>query len=267
MRLMSLILSSLLLTSCGDGSGGTSTGGSGPSGAGAGQGGSYSTFNIVNNNLYVMDVNSVVSFNITEGGTPRRAQQYDLSSPNGETLFNYQNTHLMVGKNTGVEVIAVDDNGELSFVSEYIHFNACDPVVAQGNRAFTTLRAGRDCRTNEAVNVQERLDVLDISDINQPELMVSFPMLNPKGLAVLNENLFVCNEEGLQQFNIIDNDEGVDLITVSIGDHYSCDDIILTADRLILKHENGIIQLSWLNNKLSLLSQIEKGVLLPVAEH
>ena len=45
------------------------------------------------------------------------------------------------------------------FVSVYSHVVSCDPVVAEGNYAYVTLRSGTNC--NRGLNV---LDVVDIKD-------------------------------------------------------------------------------------------------------
>lgn len=258
MKRIILIMASLLLVGCGDGSSGSSSGDIGPTGTG--QGGSYSTFSIVNNNLYVMDGTNIVGFDLNAEGLPESSTEHHLTSPNGETLFNYKNTHLLVGKNSGVEVVAIDNEGKMSFVSEYRHFTACDPVVAQGNRAFTTLSAGSDCPVNRGV--EERLDILNISDIDNPVLIKSISMRSPKGLAVQGDTLFVCAFDGLTQFEITDTEDNFDLTEVYINDHYPCTDIILSGEHMILTHSRGITQLNFINKEVTFLSEIETGVLL-----
>ena len=87
-----------------------------------------------------------------------------------ETLFRY-NGNLFVGTTTGMVIYNLDNPANPKFVSEINHMNACDPVVVENDMAYVTLRSGTWC-----MNTVNQLDVIDISDIEKPDLLKSYPM-------------------------------------------------------------------------------------------
>ena len=86
------------------------------------------------------------------------------------------------------------------YESEVNHMTACDPVVVQGNYCYVTVRSNSFCAGD-----LNQLDVIDISDINNPVLQKSFEMTNPHGLGIDGNALFICDgEDGLKIFDATD---------------------------------------------------------------
>ena len=113
-----------------------------------------------------------------------------------ETLFRLED-NLFVGTTTGMVIYDISDPAQPQFVSDINHINACDPVVVANDIAYVTLRAGNMCN-----NVANQLDVVDISNIQQPRLLKSFPMFNPHGLGIDHPLLFICDgAAGLKVYN------------------------------------------------------------------
>tara|TARA_B110000881_G_C18575129_1_gene518021 strand:- start:434 stop:1192 length:759 start_codon:yes stop_codon:yes gene_type:complete len=239
----------LLLTACeGENSSNASN-----SGGGTGQAGSLATFTIAKNNLYVMDTSSVIAFSLTEPTNPQQFDRHTINFSDGETIFNHQNEYVFIGKRTGVDILALDETGEMTFLAEHSHITACDPVIAAGNRSFVTTRAGNGCGFG-----QNLLEVLDISDMSNPEVIFSLEMRAPNGLAVSGDDLFVCDlSEGLKRFKIVENEDGFFLEQAYISDIYDCNDIILTGDLIILNHDDGITQIQWQGDDFTVLSNLE----------
>src|SRR5690606_41172078 len=80
------------------------------------------------------------------------------------------------------------------------HITACDPVVVNEDYAFVTLRSGVTC--NQGVN---ELHELNIQDPYQPELLKTYPMSNPHGLALTEQYLYLAEGNlGLKSFNVSD---------------------------------------------------------------
>lgn len=241
----------LLLTSCAEDSS-SSSDGSSNSGGSTGQSGSLATFTIAKNNLYVMDTSSVIAFSLEEPTNPQQFDKHEITFQDGETIFNHQNEYVFVGKQTGVDIIELNDIGEMTFLAEHSHITACDPVIAQGNRSFVTTRDGNNCGMGENL-----LEVLDITDMSNPVVIYSTEMTAPNGLAVSGDDLFVCDiVDGLQRFKIVDTEEEFYLESAYISNIFACNDIILNGDHMILNHDDGITQIQWQDDEFTVLSQL-----------
>ena len=87
-----------------------------------------------------------------------------------------------------------------TFLSEFQHSRACDPVFVSGNHAYVTLRSGTWCD-----GFTNQLDVINIEDLTNPYEVASYPMDNPHGLSIKDDVLYLCEgESGLKVFNIED---------------------------------------------------------------
>jgi len=254
MHKLLVLFSLMLLTACGD-ENSSSSGSEDSSGSGGstGQAGSLATFTIVKNNLYVMDTSSVIAFSLAEPTNPQQFDRHAINLQDGETIFNHQNEYVFVGKRTGVDILELNDIGEMTFLAEHSHLTACDPVIAEGNRSFVTTLADNRCGMGQSL-----LEVLDITDMSNPVVIFELVMTAPKGLAVSGEDLFVCDlVDGLRRFKIIDTEEDYSLEQAYISNIFACNDIILNGDHMILNHDDGITQIRWQGDDFTVLSQIE----------
>jgi len=241
-----LIAALLLLASC-EGEDSSNSGG------GTGQAGSLATFTIAKNNLYVMDTSSVIAFSLAEPTDPQQFDRHPINAGDGETIFNHQNEYVFVGKRTGVDIIELNDTGEMRFLAAHNHITSCDPVIAQNNHSFVTTRAGNDCGMG-----QNLLEVLDITNMSSPKVIFSLEMTSPSGLAVSGEDLFVCDLiEGLKRFKIVDTEDDYFLEQGYISNIFDCNDIILNGDIIILNHDDGITQIKWQGDDFTVLSNLE----------
>lgn len=171
-----------------------SSGGGGQTGTG----GSMARFTIVKDVLYTVDQNSMRVFDIRNAQNPYRDTSF-YAGFGIETIFPYEN-NLFIGARTGMYIYNIDNPKAPTYVSTYSHANACDPVVVQGNYAYVTLRDGNECET-----FTNQLDVVDISNLQQPKLTATFQMKNPHGLGIDGNQLFICEgEHGLKYFDASD---------------------------------------------------------------
>ncbi|MBT8284020.1 MAG: hypothetical protein HKO75_01450, partial [Flavobacteriaceae bacterium] len=140
-----------------------------------GQGGSLARFKIVADYLYAVDNHSINIFEISDLANPVDMEDvyagFDI-----ETIFNQEN-HLFLGSRSGMYIYDISSPAQPSFVSEFQHGTACDPVVVDGDFAYVTLRGGNGCGATES-----GLFVIDIVDISNPALLKSYPMEEPYGL-------------------------------------------------------------------------------------
>ena len=239
---------------------GTEGGGSGSSGASdssfslsssQSRGGSTARFTIVDNFLYTLSGSKIEVFNIAQPSDPKSWSEINVEW-NIETLFAHNN-NLFVGSTTGVFIYDINSPAFPQFKSQFRHLRNCDPVVAQGDYAYVTLRNTNLCRGGTL----NQLDILDIRNIAAPKLVKSYPMQAPYGLAIDGRNLFICDgSSGVKLFDVQDtlNMQFKDQIDTVV-----CNDLIAQNHLLITTGESGIVQLDYLNIPMTVLSKIKVG--------
>lgn len=203
-----------------------------------GIGGSLARFTISRNHLYAVTDNDLLVFTLTDDFDPNLVNTVSVGWAI-ETIFPFQ-SNLLIGSQFGMFIYTLADPSFPRQLSQFEHLRSCDPVVATGHHAFITLRSGTVCR--DGVN---QLDVLDISDLERPTLLNSYPMTNPHGLGIKNETLFVCEgDAGLKVFDAsqILADEGLSLPEIAHFENIHAFDVIPLFNVLLMVGEDGFYQ-------------------------
>jgi len=160
--------------------------------------GSMASFALYDCYLYVIDGARVDVIDVKDNINPVFANTFSVSW-DIETLFPYKDK-LFIGSAAGMYIYDNTNPIEPVQLSRFQHARACDPVVVKDNYAFVTLRDGTWCQ-----GFENQLDVIDITDLEQPELVATYPMDNPHGLSVKNNELYLCDgASGLKVFDIKD---------------------------------------------------------------
>lgn len=163
-----------------------------------GTGGSLARFTVYDDYLYTVDNSSLRLFSISAPADPSMVKEMNVGW-NIETLYPYGDK-LFLGSTTGMFIYNLQDPANPEYISGFVHVNSCDPVVVEGNYAYVTLRSGNLC--GESLS---QLDVIDISDILNPEMVAQYPMEEPYGLGIDDTLLFVCDgEAGLKIYSAAD---------------------------------------------------------------
>ncbi|MER3375354.1 MAG: hypothetical protein RIM83_12015 [Allomuricauda sp.] len=216
-------------------------------GSGTGQGGSLARFKIVEDYLYAVDSHNINVFNISDLENPQNLDDvyagFDI-----ETIF-YNGTYLFLGSMRGMYIYDITDPAVPSFISEFQHGTACDPVVVDGDYAYVTLRGGNWCGATES-----GLFIVDISDIQNPELAVQYPLDGPYGLGIRDEKLFVC--DGDSGLKVYDKTDVNDLIELNHFENIVTFDVIPLENHLIMVGDGVLYQYEYLDNDIKLISQI-----------
>lgn len=213
-----------------------------------GQGGSMARFKIVDDYLYAVDSHNINIFNISDLGDPKNLEDvyagFDI-----ETIFNY-GSHLFLGSMRGMYIYDISNPESPTFVSEFQHGTACDPVVVDGDYAYVTLRGGNWCGATES-----GLFIVDISNISQPELKTQYPMDGPYGLGVRGDKLFVCDgDSGLKVYN------KTDVENLKMLNHFKdvvTFDVIPLDQTLLMVGDATLYQYEYLENEIKLISTIK----------
>lgn len=213
--------------------------GSGRSGdATAGVGGSMARFTISGDFLYTVDNSNLHAFDLSTPNNPVEKSNVNVSWTNIETIFPYNN-YLFIGGNAGMYIYELTNPEQPLFVSEFQHANACDPVFVNGNRAYVTLRGGTSCE-----NFTNQLEVIDISNINNPIKVATHPMTNPHGLSFKNNILYLCDgAAGLKVFDA-SNDSQISNRMLSQDNSITTFDVIASPyrDILLVIGNDGLVQ-------------------------
>ena len=163
-----------------------------------GTAGSTARFSIVNDYLYTVSTYELSSFSISDLQLPKLEKVNKLGW-DIETIYPFKD-RLFIGSRSGMFIYDIATPSSPSFLGQMSHMKACDPVVADDDYAFVTLRAGTFC--NDASN---QLDVVDVRNLLQPTVIKSYPMFNPHGLAKDGKVLFICDgKDGLKIYNTAD---------------------------------------------------------------
>jgi len=218
-----------------------------------GTGGSYAKFQIKNNALYTLDNWKLNIFNISTSTETFFDHNLYLNNwfGNGilETLF-IQKQYLFVGATDGMYIVDVQNEFNPQFVSQFTHGLACDPVVVNQNVAYLTIRANNTCWGNE---IESQINVIDISNINNPILSSTYLIDEPYGLGYHNNTLYVCND--LNKLNIFDASTN----DLQLENTYNINvkDVIPLETHLIAVGNQKIIQFSYQDNfELNIISEI-----------
>lgn len=217
---------------------------------GSGTAGSMAKFSISNDHLYLINEKSLIVYNISNPGNPVEINKLEVDF-GIETVFTLK-SKLFIGSINGVYIYEVSDPENILYLSHYEHITSCDPVVANDTLAFATLNSQSECRWQTGNN---QLDVIDISNIVNPQNISSYWLQNPKGLAIDGKHVFVCNsEEGVI---ILDYSNPAHLVKVSGIVGIDAYDIILQNKVMILVGNDGLFQYDYTNlNDIKLLSNI-----------
>lgn len=204
-------LAGILLSACQGGEGTFGTPLQGDPNA-DGQNGSYTAMVAVEDRLYYVDFSNLYTSDISD---PANVKVLDekLVGENVETLF-YRNGLLFIGSGPALLIYQLDVEGIPFRISETNYgafdpqFVPCDPVVADQSFAYATLSSvdfslvGRACNRPDPIN---ELRIYSLADITDPDLVSTTQMVNPKGLALDGNTLFVCDSQaGLKIFDVSD---------------------------------------------------------------
>ena len=210
-----------------------------------GTGGSLARFQIVDNYLYTVGDHQMAIFNIQNLSQPVLANtQY--AGWNIETMFHVDN-YLYLGSTNGMYIYSLENPSSPEYISEFTHWEGCDPVVVDGNYAYLTLRGGNECGQPESV-----LEVIDISDKHNPVLAARHQLENPYGLGIKDNMLFVCDgTAGLKLFN---KANPLNITLIKSFENIESRDVIPLDDALILIGNNTLYQYQYLYNDIQLIS-------------
>ncbi len=164
-----------------------------------GVGGSMARFTILSDYLYTVTYSELYTFNISNAANPGLVNKNDLGSWQIETIYPFKD-RLFIGSNSGMFIYDVSSPASPSPLGQFSHVRSCDPVIADDNYAFVTLRSGNQCQ-----GFTNQMEVLDITQLTSPRLVKTYSLTNPHGLSKDGKWLFICDgNDGLKVYDASD---------------------------------------------------------------
>jgi len=214
-----------------------------------GQGGSMARFTLMNDYLYTVSNRELSTFNITTPQEPKFVTKTLVDNQMIETIYPFKNK-LFIGSTAGMYIYDVSSPGSPVKQGQFTHARSCDPVVADDNTAWVTLRTGTTCGGN--VN---RLEVVNVTDVTKPSLVKTYNFTNPFGLSKTGNVLFICDgKDGLKVYDATNADD-IKLIKQITG--LETYDVIAWNYKALVVAKDGLYQFDYSDlNNIRLLSKI-----------
>ena len=210
--------------------------------------GSMARFTTLNDYLYTVSNSKLYSINISNPSNPQQAGSKNLWG-GIETIYPFQNK-LFIGSSNGMFIYDLSNPSDPVQEGQFSHFTSCDPVIADAQYAYVTLRSGTTCR---GATINE-LDVVDIANLSNPVLKKTYSLFNPHGLSKDGDKLFICDgSTGLKIYNAFDANN-LQLIKEIKG--LETYDVIARNGKAIVVAKDGLYQYDYSND--SNIKQISK---------
>jgi len=211
--------------------------------------GSMARFTIKGDYLYIVDTDHLMAFDIADSTNVKLRSMQDAGW-GIETIFA-KDSLLFLGSTNGMYIFGLTRPGKPTFISNYTHFTSYDPVVVRGRYAFVTLRSGWSGNTWGLLN---ELQVIDITNIKNPVQAATYAMSAPRGLAITDSLLFVCDDNELLVMR------ATDPLNMTIKHRFLLDgipyDVIAKNGLLTLSFSNGLAQYAYSNDTIQKLSTL-----------
>ncbi len=201
------------------------------------------------NYLYVVDNSTLKVYDISNPSNPAFLNTANVGM-DIETIYPF-GEHLFIGSMSGMYVYGLQNPAQPNFISNFTHISACDPVVANDDFAFITLRSSNQC--GRWVTTNGQIDIVNIQNINSPYLVKSqFTDTNPFGLDLKDTLLFVCHgTAGLKLYDTRLLTDPYNQSNVVVGGFqqsgFTANDVILWQDKVYVIGDNGFYQLEYNN--------------------
>jgi len=217
-----------------------------------GVGGSMARFTIMNDRLYTVGTSDLDVFNIINSNDPKHTNRLNVGW-NIETIYPFKNK-LFIGSQSGMFIYNVSNADAPVAAGQFNHVQSCDPVIADDDYAYVTLRSGSGCRGG-FIN---QLDIVKLNNITDPVLQKTYPMKNPHGLSKDGNLLFICDgDAGLKLYNASDV---MDLRIINELTDINAYDVIAMNKIALVVAKDGLYQYNYANPAdIRLLSKITTG--------
>lgn len=161
-----------------------------------GKGGSMARFALTVNKLYTVSNSELNVFNTSKAFEPNFITKVNLGNWMIETIFPFKK-NLFIGSQTGMYIYDITNPNLPVEAGKFSHVQSCDPVIADDEYAYVTLRSGTACQ-----GFSNQMEVLKLNNLHDVQLVKTYKMYNPHGLSKDEDLLFICDgKDGLKIYD------------------------------------------------------------------
>lgn len=205
-----------------------------------GAGGSTARITISGDHLYIVTNSELFTYDISSPETTVLLNKQKMNNRDIETIFPFRDK-LFIGSQTGMYVYDLSNPKKPELLGAANHLRACDPVVADNDYAYVTLRSN-NAGCGGSLN---QLNVYDVQGANimNPKLLSQLQMPEPHGLGYKGNVLYVCmGAAGMNVIDITDKAKPKEIKRITLkGVAPEFIDVIPYNDLLIAYIKGGII--------------------------
>ena len=213
----------------------------------SGKGGSMARFTLASNFLYGVSWMSLYAINLANPADPVLTNKKNMGW-GIETIYPF-NDKLFIGSTTGMFIYNISDPSNPVSMGQFTHVQSCDPVITDGQYAYVTLRSGTACN-----GFTNQMEIVDVTNLNNPSLVKTYPLTNPHGLDKDGTTLFICDgTDGLRVMNAADVQNITPIKQITGLETY---DVITWNGKAIVVAKDGLYQYDYSN--LNNIHQVSK---------
>ncbi len=206
-----------------------------------GMGGSMARFALASDRMYTVSTTDLNVFNISSSFNPEYRKKIQLNNSMIETIFPLRN-NLFIGSMSGMYIYNIDNPENPVLKGKFTHVTSCDPVIADDNYAYVTLRSGTQCQ-----GFTNQLEVLQLNKFTDPLLLKTYSMVNPHGLSKDGNLLFICDgKAGLKVYNATNPNKLIEVMHYPGIETY---DVIAYNKLALVVAKDGLYQFDFSDDK------------------
>lgn len=214
-----------------------------------GKGGSMARFALTTNKLYTVSNSDLNVFNTSKAFEPNFITKVNLGNSAIETIFPMKNK-LFIGSQTGMYIYDITNPNLPVEAGKFSHVQSCDPVIADENYAYVTLRSGTTCQ-----GFSNQMEVLKLNNLHDVQLVKTYKMYSPHGLSKDGDLLFICDgKDGLKIY------DAANVNDIKIKKHFpgmETYDVIAMNNIALVVAKDGFYQYDYTNvNDIKLISKM-----------
>jgi hypothetical protein len=200
--------------------------------------------------MYTVSYSDLNVFNITAPENPVFSKKVNISSRNIETIFPFKDK-LFIGSQNGMFIYNIANPDYPVQNGQFTHARSCDPVIADDNFAYITLRSGNTCR-----GFTNQLDILRLNNYTNAQLVKTYNLTNPHGISKDGNLLFIC--DGKAGLKVYDASDVMNLQLIKQITPLDTYDVIAYNNRAMVVAKDGLYQYDYSNIKdIRFLSKID----------
>ena len=196
-------------------------------------GGSTARFALNDDRLYTVGYSDMNVLNVSDAASPSFIKKVNVGNWI-ETIFPYKN-NLFIGSQLGMYIYSLSNKDNPALLSQLLHVRAWDPVIADDDYAYVTLRGAVTTTLSGSW-----LELVNIKDLTKPVLIKQYTNIfsNAQGLSKDGNILLVC--DGASGLRVFDAADPADMKLTTTVTGFTALDVIALNGLALVMAEDGL---------------------------